>query len=72
VLTHGTVSGDIPAISEGAQRLARGIAGLFYGEDIEFHYRNAQAYAEPELVGDEWTPGEVTEAERTALLGVGP
>jgi cation diffusion facilitator CzcD-associated flavoprotein CzcO len=72
VLTHGTVSGDIPAISEGAQRLARGIAGLFYGEDIEFHYRNAQAYAEPELVGDEWTPGEVTAAERTALLGVGP
>ncbi len=71
VLTHGTLSGDIPAISDGAQRLAQGIASLFYGEDIEFHYRNTQAYAEPELVGDEWQPAEPTEAERAALHEVG-
>ncbi|WP_231502024.1 NAD(P)-binding domain-containing protein [Herbaspirillum sp. RV1423] len=66
-LSHGTLSGDIPAISDGAQRLAQGIAALFYGEDVEFHYANIQAYAEPELVGDEWTPSEPTEAERAAL-----
>ena len=56
VLSHGTVSGDIPAISDGAQRLAQGIAALFYQEDIAFHYANIEAYAEPELRGDEWQP----------------
>jgi cation diffusion facilitator CzcD-associated flavoprotein CzcO len=55
-LTHGTVSGDIPAISEGARRLAQGIAGLLYHEDIDGHYATIQAYAEPEIFGDEWTP----------------
>lgn len=55
-LTHGTVSGDIPAISDGAKRLAQGMAGLFYREDVETHYANIQAYAEPEVFGDEWVP----------------
>jgi len=55
-LTHGTVSGDIPAISDGAKRLAEGMASLFYAEDIAAHYANLQAYAEPELFGHEWTP----------------
>lgn len=53
-LSHGTVSGDIPAISEGARRLSQGIASLFYQEDIEHHYANIQAFAEPEVFGDEW------------------
>jgi cation diffusion facilitator CzcD-associated flavoprotein CzcO len=55
-LSHGTVSGDIPAISEGATRLAQGIAGLFYDEDVDVHYARMQAFAEPEVFGDEWTP----------------
>ncbi len=57
-LSHGPISGDIPAISDGANRLAQGIAGLFYVEDIEYHYAHLQAYAEPELFGDEWLPAE--------------
>ena len=63
-LSHGTLSGDIPAISDGAQRLAQGIASLLYGEDVATHYENIQAYAEPELMGDEWTPSEPTAQER--------
>jgi len=55
-LSHGTVSGDIPNISDGARRLAAGIASLFYREDFEHHYANILAYDEPELLGDEWTP----------------
>ncbi len=55
-LSHGTVSGDIPAISEGAKRLAGGMASLFYREDFDHHYANLEAYAEPELFGDEWVP----------------
>lgn len=55
-LSHGTVSGDIPAISEGAKRLAQGIASLFYQEDITQHFVRIQQFEEPELLGDEWTP----------------
>jgi cation diffusion facilitator CzcD-associated flavoprotein CzcO len=53
-LSHGAVAGDIPAISEGAQRLAQGIAGLFLAEGVAGHFDAMQAYQEPELLGDEW------------------
>lgn len=55
-LSHGTVSGDIPSLSDGARRLANGLASLFYNEDIEHHFGVLQAFSEPELLGDEWTP----------------
>lgn len=55
-LTHGTVSGDIPAISDGAKRLAQGMVSLLYREDVEGHFENLKNYADPELLGDEWTP----------------
>ncbi|MGH8788832.1 MAG: FAD-dependent oxidoreductase [Cupriavidus necator] len=55
-LSHGTVSGDIPAISDGARRLGQGIVALLYQEDVELHYAALQAYAEPEVFGDEWVP----------------
>ncbi len=55
-MSHGTVSGDIPAITEGAQRLARGLVRRLYAEDIDVHYERLLAYDDPELVGDEWEP----------------
>jgi cation diffusion facilitator CzcD-associated flavoprotein CzcO len=55
-LSHGTISGDIPAISDGARRLAQGIASLLYREDVATHFAALERYAEPELFGDEWTP----------------
>src|SRR5699024_2648883 len=51
VASHGTVSGDIPVISEGAISLAQGIAASFYQEDIEAYYAQIEAYSEPELEG---------------------
>jgi FAD-dependent urate hydroxylase len=54
VMTHGPLSGDIPAISDGAQRLAAGLAASFFKEDIAEHYEKIKAYADPELLGDEW------------------
>jgi cation diffusion facilitator CzcD-associated flavoprotein CzcO len=53
-LSMGVITGDIPAISEGALQLATGLAGLLYAEDHEHHFARMQAYAEPELLGDEW------------------
>ncbi|OQM74631.1 NAD(P)-binding domain-containing protein [Manganibacter manganicus] len=54
MLTHGKVSGDIPAVSAGADRLVRGIATSLFAEDVETHFANLIAYDTPELLGDEW------------------
>jgi cation diffusion facilitator CzcD-associated flavoprotein CzcO len=53
-LSHGKVSGDIPAISEGADRLARSIVRRIFVEDREQHFANLTAFATPEILGDEW------------------
>jgi len=53
-LSLGVITGDIPAISEGALQLADKLAALLYAEDIEHHFARMQAYAEPEILGDEW------------------
>lgn len=58
-MTLGNVSGDIPAISDGAAWLAREMAARFYGADIERHWQHLQDYDTPELRGDEWTPSEL-------------
>lgn len=55
MLTHGKVSGDIPAVSAGADRLVRGIAASLFAEDVETHFDSLLAYDTPELQGDEWT-----------------
>src|SRR5699024_4031569 len=55
-MTHGAVSGDIPAVGEGAQRLARGLARQLFAADIERHFTALEAYDDPELLGNEWTP----------------
>ncbi|MCY4348315.1 MAG: NAD(P)/FAD-dependent oxidoreductase [Thiotrichales bacterium] len=55
----GKVSGDIPAVSDGARVLARSIAATLYTEDIRAHWQGLLAYDAPELVGDEWTPSDL-------------
>lgn len=54
MLTHGKVSGDIPAVSAGVDRLVRGIAASLFADDVETHFANLVAYDIPELQGDEW------------------
>ncbi len=53
-LSLGVITGDIPAISEGSQRLAADLAGMLYVEDVDSHFARMQAFAEPEVFGDEW------------------
>lgn len=55
-LSLGASTGDIPQISDGAQRLARGLAAQLLAEDAAQHYAAMGRYDEPELDGDEWTP----------------
>jgi FAD-dependent urate hydroxylase len=65
-LSHGTVSGDIPAISDGARRLAQGMASLFYHEDIDTHYAALEIFEELEIFGDEWVDAKALAAETNA------
>lgn len=65
-LSHGAATGDIPQISDGAQRLARGLAALLLAEDMPLHFDAMQRFAEPELFGDEWTPAEFPAYEEGA------
>jgi cation diffusion facilitator CzcD-associated flavoprotein CzcO len=57
-LSHGKITGDIPAISVGAGRLAEGLASALFQEDYAEHYRRLVGYDIPELRGDEWRQGD--------------
>lgn len=55
-LSHGKVTGDVPAISVGAQRLARAICGRLLAADVAVHAARHAAFDEAEITGEEW-PG---------------
>lgn len=55
MLSHGKLSGDIPAVSAGADRLMRGITATIFNADREKQFEALQNYTTPELEGDEWT-----------------
>jgi cation diffusion facilitator CzcD-associated flavoprotein CzcO len=54
-LSHGPLTGDIPAISVGAERMAQGIAGSLFCEDFERNWQRLLTFDTPELRGDEFT-----------------
>jgi FAD-dependent urate hydroxylase len=53
-LSQYKLTGDIPAISPGAERLAEGLIRSFFVEDFEDMYERLRVYSKPELLGDEW------------------
>ena len=56
-MTHGNVSGDIPAVSEGAERLAQGMAGDLFRANLDRHWQAMLDFVDPELFGDELPEG---------------
>jgi cation diffusion facilitator CzcD-associated flavoprotein CzcO len=62
-LSLGVITGDIPAISEGAVQLATSLAGALWAEDFEHHYARMLAFAEPEVYGDEWVAEPLPEVD---------
>lgn len=54
LMSLGKLTGDIPGIGHGAERLARGIATRLYAADFEHQLRAVKAYDELEVRGDEW------------------
>ncbi|MEM9358195.1 MAG: FAD-dependent oxidoreductase, partial [Pseudomonadota bacterium] len=53
MMSLGNLANDIPAVSEGAERLANAIASSFFVEDSGGHRAGLDAYSDPELLGDE-------------------
>lgn len=56
--SHGAISGDIPGVSAGAERVADGIAASLFAEDYERNFARLLAYNTPELTGDEFSVAE--------------
>ncbi|WP_145963022.1 Rossmann-fold NAD(P)-binding domain-containing protein [Mangrovicoccus ximenensis] len=56
MLSQGKVSGDIPAVSTGAKRLARAIVAQFFAEDVEDQFARLEAFDTAELDGSEYAP----------------
>jgi cation diffusion facilitator CzcD-associated flavoprotein CzcO len=57
-MSHGPITGDIPAISVGAERVANGIAAALFAEDYAKTWKRLLAWDTPELRGDEFSPDE--------------
>ena len=53
-MSQGPISGDIPAISVGAERVAEGVARSLFAEDYELIWRRMVGWSNPELRGDEY------------------
>ncbi len=67
MMSLGNLANDIPAVSEGAERLTRGIAAALYLDDFDQHWANLNAYEDGELLGNEipgfdayWPPAETS------------
>ncbi len=54
MLSHSGISADIPGVNVGVERLVNALASAFFREDADRHLADLYAYAEPELLGDEW------------------
>jgi len=66
-MSHGTISGDIPAISLGAERTARGVVNGLFAEDSARTWERLAGWSNPELRGDEYVQvASVLGAERFA------
>ena len=53
-LSLGNLANDIPAVSEGAFRLATSVTAALFAADIDYHWQRLTEYREPELLGYEW------------------
>jgi cation diffusion facilitator CzcD-associated flavoprotein CzcO len=58
VTSHGKITSGVPSISDGATRLAQGIARSLLIEDRVAVVDKFRAYDTPELQGDEWTDAD--------------
>lgn len=58
VPSHGKLTSGIPAASDGAERLAKGLIRSFFAEDAVHHLERFAMFDTPELLGDEWADAD--------------
>lgn len=66
VPSHGKLTSGIPAVSDGADRLAKGMVRSLFVEDAEAHLQRFMMYQTPELLGDEWPNAETVGSTHSA------
>lgn len=66
IASLGLVSGDIPGVADGARRVAEAVARDLFVADAAQHLAGIEAYAEPELRGDEVPPDRLAQLLRDA------
>ncbi|MCZ7449665.1 NAD(P)/FAD-dependent oxidoreductase [Agrobacterium rhizogenes] len=54
VPSHGKITSGIPAVSQGAERLAQGVARSLFVEDRARHFDTFMNHDAAEITGDEW------------------
>lgn len=54
VPSHGKITSGIPAVSQGAERLAQGIARSLFVEDRARHFETFMNHDAAEITGEEW------------------
>lgn len=59
VPSHGKITSGIPSISDGAARLAQGIARSIFVEDRDAQMERFRRFDTPELLGDEWQDADL-------------
>ncbi|MGV8831586.1 MAG: NAD(P)-binding domain-containing protein [Devosia sp.] len=64
VPSHGKLTSGIPAASDGADRLAKGLIRSFFAEDAAHHLARFMAFDTPELQGDEWTDADAQHSQK--------
>jgi FAD-dependent urate hydroxylase len=57
-MSHGPITGDVPAISVGAERVATGIAARLFAEDYERNWARLLAWDTPELTAEDYAIDE--------------
>lgn len=65
LLSQGKLTGDIPGISHGAQRLAHGIVARLYAADLDQQFEAVRGYDELEVQGHEWAANRVDPAHHS-------
>jgi cation diffusion facilitator CzcD-associated flavoprotein CzcO len=60
--SHGPITGDVPGISVGAERVAEGVAGALFAEEFDNTFRRLQNWDDPEVYEDDYVLDQNVEA----------
>lgn len=69
VPSHGKITSGIPAVSQGAERLAQGIARSLFVEDRARHFHTFMNHDAAEITGDEWRDADAQDKTKEHANG---